>query len=150
MRTLRFDHPLLRPTAWVMLVVWLFTFTVGVVNACALTLTGAAERTVAQVPHNEIAAVAGDVRHLVDAQSVVRQGHDEDAGKAGCLKLCDDESSAIAKVKLPVVDLSSILLTLVEPWGAIASPTGAGFRSSPERPQAHGPPLVIRFLRLTL
>ena len=134
MRTLRLDHRQLRPIAWVTLMVWLFAFTAGVVNACALTLAGA----------------AGDTRGHVYAESVVRQGQHEDAGKAGCLKLCDDGSSAIAKVKLPVVDLGSILLTLVEPWNAIAATTGAGIRQSLARPASHGPPLVIRFLRLTL
>jgi hypothetical protein len=137
MPAFHFDRRRLRRTARATLMAWLFALTAGVVNACVL------------VP-------VEPVEHAVGKVSVAHHGHghEDDSGKASCLKFCDDESSAIAKVKLPVVDLGSSLLTVVEPWNSIAAADRLGFRHSLEPTGSRGPPLVselvIRFLRLTL
>jgi hypothetical protein len=159
MPTCHFDRRQLRRTAWVTLVVWLFALAAGVVNACALAPAGSAARGVSPVSHVDIAA------HDAAEGTLVSVGHDgdhdqvgpvsshthgHDAGKDSCLKFCDDESSAIAKVKLPVVDLGAGLLTVVEAWNPIAALGSLGVRRARERPGAQGPPLVIRFLRLIL
>jgi hypothetical protein len=155
MPAFHFDRGQLRRTARVTLVVWLFALAAGVVNACVLTPAGAAERRVAPISHVDIAAhgvLAGpghDGDH-VQGGPVLPHGHGQDAGRASCLKFCDDESSAIAKVKLPVVDPGAGLVTVVEAWNPMAAIGGPGFRRAPEPPGSQGPPLVIRFLRLTL
>jgi hypothetical protein len=159
MPTFHFDRRRLRRTAWATLAVWLFALMAGVVNACVLTPSGSAERAVWQVSRVDMAmhdAHAGtrpdgkDGSRHDQGESVAHQGHGQDSGKVSCLKFCDDESSAIAKVKLPVIDLGSSLLIVVELWNTIAATSRVGVRQSLERPGSHGPPLVIRFLRLTL
>jgi hypothetical protein len=155
MSAFHFDRRQLRRTARVTLVVWLFALAAGVVNACVLAPAGAAERRVAPVSHVDIAAhgvLAGAALDGVHVQggSVLPHGHGHDAGRANCLKFCDDESSAIAKVKLPVVDPGAGMVTVVEAWNPTGAIGGPGFLRAPEPPGSKGPPLVIRFLRLTL
>lgn len=144
MPAFQFDRRRLCRTVWATLVVWLFALAAGVVNACVLTPAGPAE-------HDTDAVTAA--RHgsrLDPGEPVAHLGYGQDAGKTSCLKFCDDESSAIAKVKLPVVDLESSLLTVLKPWNATAATGSVEFRPSLEQPGSQGPPLVIRFLRLTL
>ena len=159
MPAFHFNRRQLRRTAWATLVVWLFALTAGVVNACVLTPSGSAERAVGHASRVDIAVHdaqagtrpdgQGGSRHG-HAESVAQHGHEQDFGKVSCLKFCDDESSAVTKVQLPVVDLGSTLLTIVEPWNPSAATGGVGVRQPLERPSSRGPPLVIRFLRLTL
>jgi hypothetical protein len=159
MAAVHFDRRGLRRTAWAMLVVWLFALTAGAVNACMLAPVGPAERAAGPVSHADIAAhepAAGSATGTRDgsrhdrAEPVFPHGHAEDSGKVSCLKFCDDESSAIAKVKLAFVDPGSSPLTVHQPWNALVATGSAGFRPSRQRPGSRGPPLVIRFLRLTL
>jgi hypothetical protein len=153
-----FDRRRLRRTAWATLVVWLFALAAGVVNACALTSAGPAERAVSQAgivvedPHAVASIGSGHASHQdpIEAVSHHGYGHGQDSGKISCLKFCDDEASAIAKVELPVVDLGSSLLTVVEAWNPVAASGSLGLRPSLQRPGSRGPQLVIRFLRLTL
>jgi hypothetical protein len=155
MPAFHFDRRQLRRTAFATLVVWLFALTAGAVNACVLM----PERVAVQVSHADILAHEPGVDTLSGTdhesshehdQSVDQHGHGHDSGKGSCQKFCDDESSAIAKARLPVVDLGATLFTVVQPWSTIVVVGGAGFRQSLDRPRSHGPPLVIRFLRLTL
>lgn len=159
MPAVHFDRRRLRRAAWATLVVWLFALTAGVVHACMLAPAGPAERAARSVWHAESAAhelAAGAATGTLDgsrhdqAESVFPHGPAEDSGKLSCLKFCDDESSAIAEVKLVFVDPGSSLLCAHEPWNAVAATGSAGFRPSRQWPGSHGPPLVIRFLRLTL
>jgi len=149
-----FDYRQLRRTAWATLVVWMLAMAAGVVNACALTPSVSVERTTRQV-----GIVVHDARDLVPSTSAIdahheqpetvgHHDHGQDSGKGSCLKFCDDESSAIAKVKLASADVSAILITTAQPWRAAAG--AAGLRQSVERPGSQGHPLIIRFLRLTL
>jgi hypothetical protein len=156
MSAFHFDRRQLRRTAWATLMVWVLALAAGVVNACALTPAGPVARAILQVgivvhdAHAIAPTSAAIESHHEQVDAVGHHDHGQDSGKESCLKFCDDETSAIAKIKLPVVDLSSTLLTAAEPWSAIGAAGGAGFRQSLERPGSHGPPLVIRFLRLTL
>ncbi|MBI3367799.1 MAG: hypothetical protein HY021_04945 [Burkholderiales bacterium] len=162
MPAFHFDRRRLRRATWATLLVWLFALAAGVVNACALTPRGAVDGVDPQagiVVHDKHASkptAAGHPCHHAQVDEVDHHGHGhghghgQDSGKVSCLKFCDDECSAIAKVKLPVVGLGSTLLTVAEPWSAIVAAACAGVRHSPGRPSAQGPPLVIRFLRLTL
>ena len=69
-----------RNTALMMLLLWLFAVSSGIVNACVLE------------PHGT-AATVGHAETLV--------GHDGtlDASMAPCLKVCDDSSQALIKLK---------------------------------------------------
>lgn len=149
----------LRRTVWAMLVFWLFATVAGVVNACVLTPTGPVERSVvrAGITTLDPQADAGTGAHTdtdpgghhEQVASVPSHGHDGQSGKVSCLKFCDDESSALTKGKLPV-DLGVSLLTVLEPWNSAAAIGSVASQKSLERPDSQGPPLVIRFLRLTL
>lgn len=156
MYAFHFDRRQLRRTTWATLMVWVLAIAAGVVNACALTPSSTAERatlhvgTVVHDAHADAPSSAAIDSHHEQSETVGHHGHGQDSGKVSCLKFCDDESSAIATVKLPVVDLSATLLTAAVPWSAIVATCGAGFRHLLERPESQGPPLVIRFLRLTL
>jgi hypothetical protein len=155
----RFDRRRLRRTAFATLVAWLLALTAGVVNACVLTPTGQPERAVTPASHaggvapGHHAGTPTDVRPGGDPDpgaSVANSGHGQDFAKASCLKFCDDGSSGMAKVKLPVVDPAASLVTAGEPWDVMTASGGVESSQSLERPGSRGPPLVIRFLRLTL
>jgi hypothetical protein len=79
-------------------------------------------------------------------------GHEHptvDAGKAGCLKFCADESSTLAKGHKTQHDLPGPApMAGVQATSVIAVATVAPWRPV-ERPASLGPPLVIRLLRLT-
>ena len=142
MSTFHFTHRRLRRTAGVTLVVWLLALAAGVVNACALGPAGPERVGLhAEVPSHE--------QHRDDGE---RPGHHHgsDSGQKSCLKFCDDESSAVVKVKLPAVDGSAVFAVLAQPWQPIAATGSKGWGLSSQRPGSQGPPLVIRFLRLTL
>jgi hypothetical protein len=156
MYAFHFDRLQLRRAAWATLVVWVLALAAGVVNACALSTAGPMDRSILQVgivvhdAHGAAPSSAAIESNHEHAETVGHHEHGHDSGKGSCLKFCDDESSAIAKVKLPVVDLSATLLTVAAPWNALVAAGGVGFRQSLECPGSQGPPLVIRFLRLTL
>jgi len=162
MPALHFDRRRLRRTVCVTLAAWLFALTAGVVNACVLTPHSDALRAAVLETHRESPArqepagspaQAGDDQHRSHDDRSARAGHAQDGGDAGqgsCVKFCDDESSALAKYNAPILDLGAGVATVFEPWSAAVSITGAESRRSLERLPAHGPPLAIRFLRLTL
>jgi hypothetical protein len=137
----------LRRVVWLTLLTWSFALASGVVNACVLNL---AERTAegsTPAPHIEAATHAGPSAgiggHAAD-------DHGGSSGKNTCLKFCDDESSALAKSTHCGADVLAALVDLrVERRLAVpAVKLASGLL--PEPPRAQGPPLVIRFLRLTL
>jgi hypothetical protein len=149
MPALCFDRRQLHRSAWATLVAWLLALAVGVVNACALAPAGSMARAVSAgdfAVHGPEAAAPSDAGH----ESHHHHGHEQDAGKHSCLKFCDDGSSALAKIKLPLADFGPGLLTMGQPWDTVSAPDGGGAMPALERPGAQGPPLVIRFLRLTL
>jgi hypothetical protein len=159
MHALHFDRRRLQRTVWMTLVAWLFALTAGVVNACALTPQRDGLRAVVlkanaenRVRHETAATStrAGDHGPLVHEGPVAHAGHEQEAAKGGCIKFCDDESSALAKYNSPNVDLGASVIAVFEPWRAIVSSTSVETRRAIERFPVHGPPLVIRFLRLTL
>jgi hypothetical protein len=137
----------LRHAVWLTLLTWSFALASGVVNACVLSLPERAAEGSTPALHIEAGAHTGSSAGI--------GGHADDdhggsSGKETCLKFCDDESSALAKSTTYGADLLAALVDVrVERHLAVpavmvhASPL-------PEPPHAQGPPLVIRFLRLTL
>lgn len=74
-----------------------------------------------------------------------------DAGKAGCLKFCDDESSTFAKSKTAQTDLlGPVVVASVEWRSTVPKATATMWRSAGRPAPSQGPPLVIRFMRLTI
>lgn len=128
-----------RRFTWVALVAWVFAVAVASANAC-----------LAAVPASP---AAGHAQHDHSHESHPYESHSHqspDAGKAGCLKFCDDESSALSKKGASGPDLLAPC-TLLE--GLEIPPrqqTPGADRLSRARPRSQGPPLVIRLLRLTL
>lgn len=132
---------------WLTLLAWSFALASGVVNACVLSLPERTAEGSTPALHSEAATHAGSSEgiggHAAD-------DHGGSWGKDTCLKFCDDESSALAKSATYGADVLAALVDLrVERRLAVpAVKLDSGLL--PESPRAQGPPLVIRFLRLTL
>jgi hypothetical protein len=140
----------LRPLVWAMLFAWLFGLTAGVVNACALDLPSAPARNrVAESHTARPAHVGADTGHHVDGLTAQHE-HEQNSRNDSCLKFCDDESSVLFKDNKAEQD-QGVLLVAATLWPVAVVPvSSAGAEQSSARPSAQGPPLVIRFLRLTL
>ena len=156
MHALLFHRRRLRRTVWVMLGVWVFAFCAGVANACMLVPHGSAEYGVLAASPSQSAAQTHHAGALSDRgqrghdEAVAQSGQEQGAGKDSCLKFCDDESSALSKNKTTAIDVGQSLLVLVAPWSPMVPSRILGTKLPFQRPTAQGPPLVIRFLRLTL
>lgn len=160
MHAFRSSSRRLRQFVWLTLLAWSFALASGVVNACLLSLPGPITDGSPPPVHGEASTHAGPDDKAMGLHSaaggeagvanLVQYEHQQgSSGKDTCLKFCDDESSAVVKSTSLGVDL---VVGLVEPGvRRIAAPLAtidSGWL--PEQPRAQGPPLVIRFLRLTL
>ena len=156
MPTPTFSRRQLRRTACVTLLAWVMALLSGVVNACLLQPHGqTAPASSIATPSPEFAdaglieSTVARVEHSHHDSHQEPQG-DHDAGKAGCLKFCADESSSLAKGKFTQADLPNPALVAVVEWPSLALLPMDTLRRSAERPASPGPPLVIRLLRLTI
>ena len=86
----RFTREQLQRTACVALYAWVFALFSGVANACLIQPVAPVDQQVEHAHH-----------HAADESGEP----DQDSGKAGCLKFCADESSALAKSKASHADL---------------------------------------------
>ena len=121
-----------RNTAFMMLLLWLFAVSSGIVNACALE------------PHGT-AVTVGYAATLV--------GHDGtlDASMAPCPKVCDDSSQALIKLQA-FFDLADSGPALPESmlWAA-AMQVVLAHRHTDSSPTATSePPVRVRYSRLAL
>lgn len=150
----------LRQFVWLTLLAWSFALASGVVNACLLTPPGPisdgshppahGEAATQARPHDGARGLHGAASDEADAIGVAQHEHQQGtSGKDTCLKFCDDESSAVVKSASLGVDL---IVALVDPGVRRIAVPVANIDSGwlLEQPRAQGPPLVIRFLRLTL
>jgi hypothetical protein len=150
----------LRRLVWLTLWAWSFALLSGVVNACVLNLAERAMERSSPSSRLETATHArladsiearGPTGHDADSGSLHRQEREHgSSGQDSCLKFCDDESSALAKSSAAGVDIGATLVDARLGRHLAVAATQADAGSMPEPPRAHGPPLVIRFLRLTL
>ena len=155
MPTLTFSRRQLRRTACMTLLAWALALLSGVVNACLLqphSQTASASSAISSPELSDAGLIGSTVAHVEhnhhDSQQAGQGDHD--AGKAGCLKFCSDESSTLAKGKFTQADQPNPVVVAVVEWPSIALlPMGTLLRSA-ERPASPEPPLVIRFLRLTI
>ncbi|MBI3382085.1 MAG: hypothetical protein HY019_08780 [Aquabacterium sp.] len=135
-----------------LLLLWLFAVLSGTVNACVL-----AENAPSNQPaHHEHGGHALAHEDMEEAGHLNGHLHADDAAHhhadehVACHKFCQDEARTLPPNKhLDGADFAPVLLLYGSPLlpEATAPPSVA---HAPQRPQAHGPPLVIRLLRLTL
>ena len=132
---LRFTRQQLQRTACVALFAWVFALFSGVANACLIQPVAPADRPIEHDHH-----------HADDERGEPNQ----DSGKAGCLKFCADESSALAKSKASHADLPGPILLATVHWPLATPDAAVAPWHSVERPASVGPPLFLRLLRLTI
>ena len=155
MLTLPFTRRQLCHTAWATLFACMFALLSGVANACLIQPNSPGELG---SPSSQAGSVAGGTAGPVarQVQHVQHHGADEgdglgnDDAKAGCLKFCADESSAVIKSKAAHADLPDPIFVVSVSW-LPAVLVAAAFQWLPvERPASVGPPLFIRLLRMTI
>jgi hypothetical protein len=153
MRALRFHRRHLRRTVWLTTVAWCFALFSGVVNACLLTPAGPArlEAALHEVAHAATQAQPAD--HAFPAGHGAHDalpGAEHGAGTEGCLKFCDDGSTALSKSTVSAVDPGVAMGAAFAAWNPRLTDGRSASRQWSHGPTATGPALVIRFLRLTL
>ena len=137
----------LRHAVWLTLLTWSFALASGVVNACVLSLPERATEGSTPALHSAEAMHAGSLEGI---GAHAADDHGGTSGKDTCRKFCDDGSSALGKSKTYGADvLAALIDSRAERHLAVpAVKLNSGLLPGP--PRAQGPPLVIRFLRLTL
>ncbi len=155
MLSLPFHRRHLRSTAMLTLLAWALALMAGMVNACQFqAYTPGTHPSGASAHHdsNEWGMHAGHALRVGDGDHDAFGGHEgqSDTGKAGCLKFCDDKSSTVAKAEKAQADLPGILMVASIDWRPTMPIATVPPRRSVERPVSQGPPLFIRFLRLTI
>ena len=148
-----FTRRQLRHTACVTLFAWMFALLSGVANACLTQPnTQGAFVSISSQADPVVGGTAGPVTRQVQHHP----GNDEDDGrgthsaKAGCLKFCADESSAVTMSRAPQADVPGPVFVVSVQWPSEAPGAAASEWTPVERPASVGPPLFIRLLRLTI
>ena len=121
-----------RKTALILLLLWMFAISAGIVNACALQ------------PHGT-AAIAGHVETLAGHNGTL------DASTAPCLKVCDDSSQALIKLKA-FFDLADRGPALTDSmlWAAAIQVVSALRHRDSSAAATSEPPVRVRYSRLAL
>lgn len=140
-----------RNTTVVALLVWAFALASGMANACLLERPGNHTHTSASRASDGHHAHAGDA--LAGHADAIADDHDDDAdaAKESCLKACDDGSNAQVKLQTGV-DLTDPGLApfVVFAWNAATLIAAAPSRFDDLQVPVAGPPLRLRYSRLTL
>jgi hypothetical protein len=152
MQALCFHRRSSRRIVWTMLLVWVFALGTGVANACVLSTNWADHHASGAHEHHEVRvegvpiALADQIDDGPADLDADRQSPSHDT----CLKYCDDGSTALSKSNVPAADPSLPVAALLA-WRSHVTPVA---HIGPWLPREHHavpePPLVIRFLRLTL
>ena len=140
-----------RHTVWVMLLVWLLALTTGVINACVLNIPTAVTRgSLAESDAAHSGRTVVETQHH-DGRLLTLHKHEQSGIHDGCLKFCDDESSALSKGNTSsALDPGAAMVATMQLLRTLVPSADIGTGPAPRPPTAQGPPLVIRFLRLTL
>ncbi len=145
MPTLNFHRRHLRCTAAWTLFAWVLAMLAGLANACQF-------RSYVPAVLVPVAAAQADAgshcRHGGQAPFAVEDP--SDAAMAGCLKFCDETSSTVAKGGTAPPDLAGMVVLAGAAWQATPAAATASQWRSAEPPASRGPPLFLRFLRLTI
>ena len=138
-----------RNTASMMLLVWLFAVASGIVNACGLEARGDHAQVVTSEALGAAHARNAPAGPTPDADD--QDGDELDISKAPCLKVCDDGSQALLKLKT-FVDLADRGSSLTDSmlW-AVAIPLVSvqGHMDNPPTATSE-PPVRVRYSRLAL
>lgn len=157
MLTLPFTCRQRRYAACMTLFVWLFALVAGVANACLIHPgapgeMGSRSSRADTLDASPLRSAKRHVEHVRHHADHVRDdgGPANDADKAGCLKFCADEPTALTKSKTAQADVSGPVFVTSVQW-QMAAPVAAVSQWPPlDRPATVGPPLFIRLLRLTI
>ena len=149
------DNRSKRPTALVVLLLWLFALASGVANACLLESPGSHSNPHANLHTNAAQAPAHEASHAHPQQRGDRANaagnSDLDASKQACLKACDDGTRTVPKACAGVEQVDPgpppLVATL---WVAPAHTTPAPGRLDELAVPIVGPPLRVRYSRLAL
>lgn len=156
MHALSFHRRRLHRIVWSTLAVWVFALSSGVVNAClSAPLLGQRSGFVQPVSigttAHDVHELAADYRSPAQPDSATTQNpNDRSPASDNCRKFCDDEASALLKSLSSPAELPVSLIGALNRWPPVAQSTLAAARWTHWQTAAQGPPLVIRFLRLTL
>ena len=136
-----------RNTAFMVLLVWLFSLVSGVANACLLEERGTHSH-VATVGYSEAAHALA----ILPAHAGAVADHvDESHFKAPCLKVCDDGSRSLPKPDLKVAQPAPGSAPLVAVLWTPATPVIlAPRRTDDMQPATPGLPIRVRYSRLAL
>lgn len=136
-----------RNTALVALLVWLFALASGMANACLLETPG--KHSHAAANHSEETSHSPAL--LGHPVAVDDHEDDLDASKESCLKACDDGANAPVKLQASA-DLADPGLApyVTTTWNAMASVAMVPCRFDVLWVPVVGPPLRVRYSRLTL
>ena len=133
-------------TALVMLLLRLFAISSGIVHACVLEPHGAdAHLAGVQPSANGTAAMAGHAEALVDHDGPFKNS------RAPCLKVCDDSSQALIKLKA-FFDLADRGPALTDSmlWAAAIQVVSAHRHMDSSPTATSEPPVRMRYCRLAL
>lgn len=149
----------LQRLVWLTLLAWSFALVSGVVNACVLSLPGRAGETpsppalgvaASLARHSEQLGTHGPEDHAIGSSTHAHEQERGSPAKDSCLKFCGEEASALVKNMAPAADMVAALVDSGTRRRLAVPAVQVDFSAALEQARAQGPPLVIRFLRLTL
>ena len=149
MTTLFGQHRRLRRIAAQVLLAWLFTLTVGIVNACVLAPEPGRENLTAA--HDEHLAAAAQVSHETHAAGT-HEHRSPHGDKAACEKACNEPSTGAQTLKQKIDPFTAIWLAPA-PADAQVTLAVASIAGTPATGLDPGPtavPIRIAFQRLIL
>ena len=145
-----------RNAAMMVLPLWLFALVSGFANACVLEApeahshginfesSASAEGQAASHPHAH-----SESDHRADAAT--DHGGDPDASKAPCLKVCDDGSHSPTTQRSGIDQVDHDLVAVIAVFWAVPAPiVSNSYRVNDLQFPVPGPPLRVRYSRLTL
>ena len=140
-----------RHTAWMMLLVWLFTLASGAANACVLEVRGSHSHG---APAAHLSAMGVGLETAAGhAAGSAHDEHDTDTEptKDSCLKACDAGSQSLLK-QPPSLDSPHLALApfTTTAWAAELDVSTLVGRAHDLRLPEHGPPVRVLFSRLAL
>ena len=138
-----------RHTAWMMLLVWLFTLASGAATACALEVRGSHSHGVPAVHLSAMDEGLETAPGHVAGTAHVEHDTDTESTKESCLKACDAGSQSLLKqpssLDTPNFELAPFAVTA---WATELDASTLVRRAHDLRLPEHGPPVRVLFSRL--
>lgn len=132
-----------------MLLVWLFAVASGIANACVLKVHGDDAKVFSSEALGDAIAHNAPAGHTPDADD--HDGDELDISKAPCLKVCDDSSQALIKLKafFHLAERGSALTDSML-WAAAMQVASAHRDMDSSASATSEPPVRVRYSRLAL